>query len=97
MYMFCFIAGFGTFLQEPVPRGKFLLEYRGELLGLKEAKAREDRYRLEDGRFMFFFSNKGKTMWWVILNFTWNKHDIVKLKPALKIFLFPVTQILKSY
>ena len=48
--------------------GTYVCEYRGDLIGYKEALRREEHYnRTKQGCYMFFFS-QGSTRMWYVLN-----------------------------
>ena len=57
--------GVGVFAKVNIPKGKFLMEYPGELLDDATATEREDYYDESGcGTFMFCFkSRSGETMW----------------------------------
>ena len=58
-------VGVGVFAKVNIPKGKFLMEYPGELLDVATAAERGDYYKENDcGCFMFYFkSRSGVTMW----------------------------------
>ncbi|CAH3186026.1 unnamed protein product, partial [Porites lobata] len=53
--------GKGVFTTREFKSGDFLLEYRGEIVGRKEAEERENKYLPHHGSFMYFFQWEGKT------------------------------------
>ena len=56
------------FLEKDFKKGSFLLEYRGDLITESEGKKREKQYdKAKEGSYLFFFQNKDKKLWFVIL------------------------------
>jgi hypothetical protein len=55
----------------PIPAGTFVCEYRGDLVGYKEALRREAEYaKTKQGSYMFFFSQSSTRMWCVRVTVT---------------------------
>ena len=46
-------------------KGEFVVEYAGELIDIRTAKDREDKYSMDTskGSFMYYFKYKGKQYW----------------------------------
>jgi len=59
--------GRGVQATKPFKKGDFVVEYAGDLVELKEAKFREETYQkdISCGCYMYFFSHRGKSYWWV--------------------------------
>jgi SET domain-containing protein len=51
------IAGFGIFAAEPIPKGRRIIEYTGQLISQGESARREQRY-LREGRIWCFNVNR---------------------------------------
>ena len=51
----------------PFSKGDFLLQYKGDFISGKEGEEREDKYPGEAGIFLYFFSDNGKTCWYVFV------------------------------
>ena len=58
-------AGVGVLAKVNIPKGKFLMEYPGELLDVTTAVEREDYYDGNGcGSFVFYFKSRtSETMW----------------------------------
>ena len=51
------------FAERNFKKGEALLFYVGELLSGEEGRAREKRYTLEDGSFIYYFIHNGSSWW----------------------------------
>ena len=54
------ISGSGVFATQTFKEGAFLLEYRGDLISLKEAKRREKMYEETEAGSLYRFKNREK-------------------------------------
>ena len=61
----------------PFSKGDFLLQYKGDFISGKEGEEREDKYPEEAGNFLYFFSDNGKTCWYVF-NLQYSKVNLEK-------------------
>ena len=59
--------GLGVFAKRPFRKGEFVCEYKGEILNLKKAKERENKYERDEkvGSYMYYFKQKNETFWYV--------------------------------
>jgi len=57
-----YFKGFGVVATRDYQKGDFLLEYVGEQITQEEGERRQRKYA---GNKMFFFSFKGKKLWYV--------------------------------
>ena len=59
--------GLGVFANRPFRKGEFVCEYKGEILDLKKAKERENKYEEDEevGSYMSYFKQKDETFWYV--------------------------------
>ena len=57
--------GRGVVATKEFKRGEFVVEYAGDLIDLKVAKRREDKYKQNSniGCYMYYFSFNNKTYW----------------------------------
>jgi SET domain-containing protein len=56
------IHGRGVFASTRIPRGDYLLEYKGELLSARVANRRFERSAAEDGHTFFFGLDEGRVL-----------------------------------
>lgn len=59
------IVGRGVFTTIPFRKGDFLLHYKGDLISATEGEEREEKYPEDVGNFLYFFTDNGKTCWYV--------------------------------
>ena len=61
MYMVFFFIhlGYGVFVTEDVPKGRFLVEYAGERITPKEAEERDKKQTSSKPNYIFYFRWNG--------------------------------------